>query len=96
MPNLLAGKAVVPEFIQHEAKPDAVVKVVRSLMEEADVRNRMISEFDAIVHKLGSSGASDRAARAIIKEIKEARSLDRVGGLPPSQRYGEPGETAAS
>lgn len=81
MPNLLAGKEVVPEFIQHEAKPDAIVKIVRSLMEDADVRNRMIWEFDAMVRKLGGSGASDRAARAIIEETKEARSLDRSGGL---------------
>jgi lipid-A-disaccharide synthase len=81
MPNLLAGKEVVPEFIQHAAKPDAIVKVVRSLMEDADARNRMISEFDAMVRKLGGSGASERAARAIIEEIKEARSLDRASGL---------------
>ena len=81
MPNLLAGKEVVPEFVQHEAKPNVIVKVVRSLMKDAEVRNRMISEFDATVPKLGGSGASDRAARAIIEEIKEARSLDRAGGL---------------
>ena len=81
MPNLLAGKEVVSEFIQHEAKPDPIVKVVRSLMEDADVRNRMISEFVTLVRKLGGSGASDRAARAIIEEIKEARFLDRAGGL---------------
>jgi lipid-A-disaccharide synthase len=81
MPNLLAGKEVVPEFIQHEAKPDAIVKVVRSLMEDADVRNRMISEFDAMARKLGGSGASNSAARAIIEEIREVRSLDRSGGL---------------
>jgi lipid-A-disaccharide synthase len=70
MPNLLAGKEVVPEFIQHEAKPDAIVKVVRSLMEDANVRNRMIAEFDAIVGKLGGGGASDRAARAILQELQ--------------------------
>jgi lipid-A-disaccharide synthase len=79
MPNLLAGKQVVPEFIQHEAKPDAIVKDVRLLMEDAPVRERMISDFDAIISKLGGTGASERAAQAIIQELKERRSPDRRG-----------------
>jgi lipid-A-disaccharide synthase len=72
MPNLLADKEVVPEFIQHRAKPNAVVKAVQPLIEDANARERMISEFDAIVPKLGGSGASQGAARAIIEEIRSA------------------------
>jgi lipid-A-disaccharide synthase len=70
MPNLLAGKEVVPEFIQHEAKPDAIVKEVRLLMEDSPARDRMISDFDAIISKLGGTGASERAAHAILKELQ--------------------------
>jgi lipid-A-disaccharide synthase len=70
MPNLLAGKEVVPEFIQHAAKPGAIVKAVRLLMEDASVRDRMISDFDVIISKLGGAGASDRAAQAILKELQ--------------------------
>jgi lipid-A-disaccharide synthase len=95
MPNLLAGKEVVPEFIQHEAKPDAIVKDVRLLMEDSPARDRMILDFDAIISKLGGTGASERAAQAVFDELKEGRAPDRPGGLPPSQRYGEPGKTAA-
>jgi len=70
MPNLLAAKEVVPEFIQHEAKPGAVVKAVRLLMDESSARDRMISNFDAIIGKLGGEGASERAAQAILEELK--------------------------
>jgi len=70
MPNLLAGKEVVPEFIQHAAKPGAIVKAVRLLMEDASVRDRMISDFDVIVSKLDGAGASDRAAQAILRELQ--------------------------
>jgi len=70
MPNLLAGKEVVPEFIQHEAKPDAIVNAVRLLMEDSPARDRMISDFDAIRRKLGGTGASERAARAILEELQ--------------------------
>src|SRR6266404_4788016 len=69
MPNVLADREVVPEFIQHRARPDAIVKAVRRLIEDADARDRMIFEFDTIVGKLGEGGASDQAARAIIEEI---------------------------
>jgi lipid-A-disaccharide synthase len=69
MPNLLAGREVVPEFIQHQAKPDAIVSAVRLLMEDSSVRDRMISGFDAITRNLGGSGASNRAAQAILEEI---------------------------
>ena len=69
MPNLLAAKEVVPEFIQHEAKPDAIVQAVRLLMEQSPARDRMISDFDAIIGKLGGAGASERAAHAILEEL---------------------------
>jgi lipid-A-disaccharide synthase len=70
MPNLLAAKEVVPEFIQHEAKPDAIVNAVRLLMENSSARDRMISDFGAIITKLGGTGASERAAQGILEELQ--------------------------
>ena len=70
MPNLLAGKEVVLEFIQQEAKPGAIVKAVELLMEGSPTRDRMISDFDRITSKLGGTGASERAAQAVLEELK--------------------------
>ena len=81
MPNLLAGKEVVPEFIQHEAKPDAIVAAVRLLMEDSPARDRMISDFETTTTKLGGTGASERAAQAILEELKKGRSPHRPDGL---------------
>ncbi len=69
MPNVLADREVVPEFIQHRAKPKAIAKAVWRLTENADARERMISEFDAVVGDLGKGEASEKAAVAIIEEI---------------------------
>jgi lipid-A-disaccharide synthase len=69
MPNVLAEREVVPEFIQHRAKPEAIAKAVYQLIENADTRERMISEFDAIVGQLGKGDASEKAAEAIIEKI---------------------------
>jgi lipid-A-disaccharide synthase len=81
MPNVLADKEVVPEFIQHTAKPAAIAEAVQRLIEDAHAREQMISEFDSIMGKLGSGGASQKAAQAVMVELKEGRSPDRPGGL---------------
>jgi hypothetical protein len=39
-------------------------------MEDAPARDRMISDFDAIISKLGGAGASERAAQAILEELQ--------------------------
>ena len=72
MPNLLADKEVVPEFIQHRAKPTALVKALQPLIENANTRQQMISQLKVIITKLGDAGGSERAARAIIEEIGSA------------------------
>ena len=69
MPNVLAGREIVPEFLQHEARPKAISRSVLQLMNDLAVREQMISEFDAIIEKLGETGASAKAARAILDEL---------------------------
>jgi len=69
MPNLLADKQVVPEFIQHRAKPPDLAKTILHLLDDPMKREQMISEFDKIAAQLGESGASERAATAILAEI---------------------------
>lgn len=69
MPNVLADREIVPEFLQHEARPKAIARAVLHLMNEPSDREQMISEFDAIIEKLGETGASAKAARAILDEL---------------------------
>jgi lipid-A-disaccharide synthase len=76
MPNLLAGKELVPEFIQHCADPGAIAQTVRMLMEDARPREQMISEFDTIIGKLGRGRATDKAAQVIADELGQGRSPD--------------------
>ncbi len=69
MPNVLAHKEIVPEFIQHQAKPDELSKATLRLIDEPAGRQQMISEFDKIIAQLGEGGASEKAAKAILAEI---------------------------
>ena len=85
MPNLLARKEVVPEFIQHRAKPGAIVKAVQLLMEDSRARERMISEFDAIVGRLQGAAVSPGTSVAAGE-----------GGCPPGRSSDRPSLTAKS
>jgi len=69
MPNVLADKQVVPEFIQHRAKSQDLAKTILRLLDDPMKREQMISEFDKIAAQLGESGASERAAKAILSEL---------------------------
>jgi lipid-A-disaccharide synthase len=73
MPNVLAGREIIPEFIQHEARPDSISKAILQLMNDQAERDLMVSEFDAIIAKLGETGASAKAARAIVDELNANR-----------------------
>jgi lipid-A-disaccharide synthase len=69
MPNVLAGREIVREFIQHNAEPNAIAAAVVDLLENANARNRLIHDFDEIISKLGEIEATRTAARAVLEEI---------------------------
>ena len=69
MPNVLADREIVPEFLQHEAKPGAIADALLELTGDPATGDRMVAEFDGVIEKLGETGASEKAARAILSEL---------------------------
>jgi lipid-A-disaccharide synthase len=69
MPNVIAGREIVPEFIQHDAKPVRIAAVARELLEDASKRDAMRRELDAVVNTLSGAGASARAAQLILTAV---------------------------
>jgi lipid-A-disaccharide synthase len=66
MVNLIAGKRLAPELIQHEFTPSKVVEQLRPLLENDEARATMQSELRAVGVALKSQGGStaiERAAR---------------------------------
>jgi len=70
MPNVLANKEIVPEFIQRDARPNKLTKAILRLFDDRAMRKKMLSDFDAIIRSLGEGGASDNAAKAILEELR--------------------------
>ncbi len=71
MPNVLAGREIVPEFLQHEARPKSIATSMLELVNSAHTRQQMITEFDSVIEKLGETGASAKAAQAIFAELSD-------------------------
>ncbi len=63
--NVVAGKQIVPEFIQFRAKPRLISKESVELLKNKEKYNSMQKELSQIKTHLGSSGASRRAAQSI-------------------------------
>ncbi len=70
MPNVLANKEIVPEFIQRDARSNKLTKAILRLLDDRAMREKMLSDFDAIIRSLGGGGASNNAAKAILEELR--------------------------
>lgn len=70
MVNLIAGERIVPELIQDAFTPEAVAHETISMLTDAQRSARIRQGLAQVRTKLGGPGASDRAARAILRTIE--------------------------
>jgi lipid-A-disaccharide synthase len=66
MPNLLADHEIYPEFIQSDANAENIYQAAKDLLINQDRRNAIKSQLQGVIDSLGETGASYRAARAIL------------------------------
>jgi len=67
MPNLLADERVFPELVQHDATAENIARETLDLLNNSARREAIRSKLQEIVKSLGSPGAAQRAAKAILK-----------------------------
>ncbi len=68
--NVVAGRRLVPECLQHEATPGRIAEEAAQILQSDARRQAMLAGFREIRASLGSPGASRRAAEAIIATLK--------------------------
>jgi lipid-A-disaccharide synthase len=68
--NILAGKKVVPELLQHDVNGDRIAAEVRALAQPEE-HARVRGELTAVRALLGEGGASRRAAEAIMGAVNQ-------------------------
>ena len=74
LPNLLAGRALVPELLQDDAVPEKLGHAVLGYLDNPG-RARALREEFARLHRLLRCGANDRVAEAVLEVV--ARDLRR-------------------
>lgn len=69
LPNIVAGRTIVPELLQGRATPENMAAEVLSILNEKNRLSSIIKGYEEIKGRLGRNGAASRAAEAINKVI---------------------------
>lgn len=79
--NVVAGRRIVPEFVQHRFRAEALRPILRQLLTDETSRSRMIHDLQSVRSRLGEPGAAGRAAELALELIgsKSAVSITTRG-----------------
>jgi lipid-A-disaccharide synthase len=69
LPNVLAGRSLVPEFIQDDATVDKLAAALRQLLDDEASRQQQLESFSAIAASL-RLGFAERSADALLRLIE--------------------------
>jgi len=72
--NLIAGKPVVKELLGNQFTAENLRNAFEPLLRDSPDREAMLSGYAEVRTKLGSAGASSRAAQAILRNLSESKS----------------------
>ncbi len=72
LPNIVAGKLIVKEFIQHEATADVLATEVERILTDATYRETMRENLTVVKQQLGEGGGSKNMAMLALEMLGEA------------------------
>ena len=79
MPNLILGKAAVPELIQADVTPERIADEARRILDDPVRAAAIRADLARVRALLGEPGAAHRAAEIAVRMIDE-----RAGGARPT------------
>jgi len=71
MPNIVAGREIVPELLQRRATGEAIAAAARAILDEPGRRATMITDLQEVRRRLGTGGAARRAATIAAEMLAE-------------------------
>jgi len=79
MVNLIAGKEVVPELVQHDFSAENVVRRLNEIIPDGSPRSKMLTDLARVRVSLGGTGDGDlhpvdRAAEAVLAVLGTAKA----------------------
>lgn len=73
LPNLIAGAAIVPEFLQQQANPERIAEALCALL-DGPARELQLRRLEEVSRRLGEGGAAPRAAAIALEMIDGQRA----------------------
>ena len=72
LPNLIAGRDIVPELLQTELTPTALTEMALDFLQNPQKREMQREALEAVHAQLGSAGAAERTADLVLLTIRQA------------------------
>ncbi len=70
LPNIIAGKSIVKELIQHDVTEENLVDEVSRILKDNNYRERMLAELGIVKEKLGQGGGSKNMADLVVQMLQ--------------------------
>lgn len=83
LPNLLAGRELVPEVLQDEVSPERLGRELMRYFDEPQHKDYLEQQFRAL-HLSIQCDASEKAASAIVQLMNKAKPDGSAAALPPN------------
>jgi lipid-A-disaccharide synthase len=75
MVNILLDEMVVPELIQNEANSENIFNTASKILSDDKTYEKMKHKLGSVKEKLGSDGASKKAAKSILEILNESEKV---------------------
>ena len=66
LPNIIAGREIVPELLQNDAQPPRITPIALKLLQSLDARKSQQEELRKVYAQLGKPGTAERTAQIIL------------------------------
>jgi lipid-A-disaccharide synthase len=70
LPNIVAGKRIVEELVQHRATPGAICQEIRKILSDAAYASEISANLLKVREKLGEGGGMERLAQVALQMLK--------------------------
>lgn len=77
--NLIMNAEVVKELVQYDLKEKRLLKELNAILPGGEKREKILTEYKILKDKLGPSGASERIAGEMVKELRRDGEKRRIG-----------------
>lgn len=70
MVNIVAGERLCPEFIQRQARPQAIAAALAPLLRDGPAREKMLAGLERVSRALGDPRSAEHAADIVLQELR--------------------------